>query len=77
MRNGGVVERSYTDFRVMTLDRMPRLETHILPSDQPPRGYGEHPVPLVAPAVANAVFNATGARVRELPITRDKLLALR
>lgn len=77
VRNGGVVERSYTDFRVMTLDRMPRLETHILPSDQPPRGYGEHPVPLVAPAVANAVFNATGARVRELPITRDKLLALR
>lgn len=77
VREGAVVERSYGDFRVMTLDRMPRLETHILSSAQPPRGYGEHPVPLVAPAVANAVFNATGARVRELPITAEKIRTAR
>lgn len=76
-KNGAAVEGSYRDFKVMRYDRMPKVETHILPSEAPPRGYGEHPVPLVAPAVANAVFNATGRRVRELPITPEKLLASR
>ncbi|HSB55115.1 MAG TPA: molybdopterin cofactor-binding domain-containing protein, partial [Gemmatimonadales bacterium] len=76
-RNGAGVESSYRDFQVMTIDRMPVVETHILPSDAEPRGYGEHPVPLVAPAVANAVFAATGRRVRELPITPERLAAAR
>jgi isoquinoline 1-oxidoreductase subunit beta len=76
-RNGAGVESSYRDFRVMTIDRMPVVETHILPGNGEPRGYGEHPVPLVAPAVANAVFAATGRRVRDLPITPERLVAAR
>jgi len=67
-RDGAAVQTSYADFQVMRIDRMPQLETIILESSEAPSGYGEHPVPLVAPAVANAVFAACGKRVRELPI---------
>lgn len=52
---------------------MPSIETHIVATNALPSGFGEHPVPPVAPAVANAVFAATGRRVRRLPITPAKL----
>jgi len=74
-RDGAPVQSSYRDFRVLTIDRMPSVETHILPSEATPDGFGEHPVPTVAPAVANAVFAATGRRIRDLPITPEKLAA--
>jgi isoquinoline 1-oxidoreductase beta subunit len=74
-REGAPVQSSYGDFRVMTIDRMPAVETHIMPSDATPEGFGEHPVPTVAPAVANAVFAATGRRVRDLPITPERVAA--
>lgn len=47
---------------------MPVLDTFIVESSGMPGGFGEHAVPLVAPAVANAVFAATGRRLRELPL---------
>lgn len=72
-RAGAVVQGSFRDFEVMRIDRMPVLETLILESDASPSGYGEHPVPLVAPAVANAVYAACGKRVRSLPITPESL----
>jgi isoquinoline 1-oxidoreductase beta subunit len=50
------------------MDRMPLLDTFIVESSAAPGGFGEHVVPLVAPAVANAVFAATGKRLRELPL---------
>ena len=76
-RGGAPVQSSFRDFRVITMDRMPAVETFILPSEAPPGGFGEHPVPTVAPAVANAVFAATGRRIRDLPITVEKLAAHR
>ncbi|MBI2682155.1 MAG: xanthine dehydrogenase family protein molybdopterin-binding subunit [Acidobacteriales bacterium] len=72
-RNGGAVQRNYQDCRVMRMDEMPVVETHILPSSERPAGFGEHPVPHVAPAVANAVFAATGKRIRRLPITPEEM----
>ncbi len=72
-REGRPVQGTYGDLEVLRIDRMPRTETVILESAARPRGYGEHPVPLVAPAVANAVFTATGKRVRSLPITPQRL----
>jgi isoquinoline 1-oxidoreductase beta subunit len=74
-KNGAPIQSSYRDFRVMTMDRMPAVETVILPSEAEPGGFGEHPVPTVAPAVANAVFAATGRRIRNLPITAERLAA--
>jgi isoquinoline 1-oxidoreductase beta subunit len=74
-RNGSAVQGTYSDFRVMRMNEMPELEIHILPSDRAPTGFGEHPVVPVAPAVANAVFAATGRRVRRLPITTAEIAA--
>jgi isoquinoline 1-oxidoreductase beta subunit len=49
---------------------MPLIETHLVDSDKAPTGLGEQPVPAVAPAVANAIFAATGKRLRRIPIRR-------
>ncbi len=70
---GAAQERGFGDFRILTIDQMPVVETHIVPSREAPAGFGEHPVPTVAPAGANAVFNATGRRLRELPLTPARL----
>jgi isoquinoline 1-oxidoreductase beta subunit len=72
---GAAVQGTFGEFDVLRLDQMPAIETIILDSRAEPGGYGEHPVPLVAPAVANAVFAASGARVRRLPLTTDALRA--
>jgi isoquinoline 1-oxidoreductase beta subunit len=75
-RNGRAEQRNYADFRVMQLNEMPAIETHIIPSDVPPGGFGEHPVAPVAPAVGNAIFAATGKRLRALPFTPRDLARL-
>ena len=72
-RNGGAVQENYLDYEVIRMDEAPVVETHIIPSEQSPGGFGETAVPPVAPAVANAIFAATGKRIRRLPITADKL----
>jgi isoquinoline 1-oxidoreductase beta subunit len=52
----------------VTLERAPTVEVHTVHSDRPPSGIGEPPYPSVAPAVANAIFAASGVRIRRLPI---------
>jgi len=69
IREGQVVQQSYRDFQVIRMNEMPRIESHIIPSTVNPGGFGEHAVPPIAPAVANAIFNATGKRLRSLPLT--------
>jgi len=68
-RNGTAQQSGYHDFRVLRLNEMPAIEVHIIPSEAPPSGFGEHPVPPAAPAVANAIFAATGKRIRKLPFS--------
>jgi isoquinoline 1-oxidoreductase beta subunit len=68
-REGRALARGYDDFQVIRMNEMPALDIHLVTSPAPPSGFGEHPVPMVAPAIANAVFAATGIRVRTLPIT--------
>lgn len=72
-RRGSVVQGSYTDFRVVGMSDTPVIESHVVIGAERPGGFGEHPVPTVAPAVANAVAQATGRRVRRLPITASAL----
>jgi isoquinoline 1-oxidoreductase beta subunit len=72
-RNAQAQERSFADFKVLRMDQAPRVETYLLQGSEMPGGFGETAVPTVAPAIANAVFAATGKRVRRLPITAEKL----
>ena len=64
---GRVRETNFDGYRLLGMHEAPRVEVHFLPGTEPPTGLGEPPVPPVAPAVANAVFALTGARIRRLP----------
>ena len=68
-KDGRVVQSNYTDYRVMRMNTAPRaIHVHLLASDKPPGGIGEPGVPPIAPALANAIFAATGRRIRSLPV---------
>jgi isoquinoline 1-oxidoreductase subunit beta len=62
---------SFDDHPILRFAQMPAIETHIVDTTLRPFGMGEPPVPAVAPAVLNAVFQATGARIRTLPLVPD------
>ena len=70
IRDGAVEQGNFDDHPVLRISECPQIETYFVPSDAPPTGIGEPGVPPLAPALANAVFAATGKRVRELPIMR-------
>ena len=65
---GRVVQGNFDSYRVVRLPESPQVEVHIVPSSDPIGGTGEPGVPPIAPAVCNAIFAATGKRVRRLPI---------
>lgn len=65
---GRVQQRNFRDYPMLRINEAPEIVVHIVPSTENPTGVGEPGVPPVAPAVANAIFAATGKRVRKLPI---------
>jgi len=68
LTKGRVVQSNFHDYRPMRMNEAPIVETHVVQSSEPPGGVGEVPTATVSPAVANAVFAATGKRIRRLPI---------
>ncbi|HTO08968.1 MAG TPA: molybdopterin cofactor-binding domain-containing protein [Myxococcota bacterium] len=68
VKHGRVEQSSYDSFPIPRMAEMPRTEVVLMPSGDPPGGMGEVGVPLVAPALANAVFALTGKRIRSLPL---------
>jgi isoquinoline 1-oxidoreductase subunit beta len=68
--DGAPEQRNYDTYRPLRIEAMPKVEVHMLPSNASPTGIGECAVPPVGPAVANAVFAATGKRVRDLPFQK-------
>jgi isoquinoline 1-oxidoreductase beta subunit len=68
IREGRVVESNFHDYPVLAMAEMPLIEVILVPSGDAPGGVGEPATPPIAPAVANAVFAATGRRVRRLPL---------
>jgi isoquinoline 1-oxidoreductase beta subunit len=73
--NGGVKSANFNDYHIIRMSEIPEIEVHIVKSNETIGGIGEPGVPPLAPAVANAVFNATGARIRRIPLTPQRVLA--
>jgi isoquinoline 1-oxidoreductase beta subunit len=72
-RDGGVSTANYDEYPILRMSEVPEIEVHIVESDMKAGGVGEPVLPSVAPAVANAIFAATGVRLRELPFDTNKL----
>jgi isoquinoline 1-oxidoreductase beta subunit len=74
LENGRVKQSNFNDYRVLRMNEMPKVEVHIVPSTEPPTGVGEPGVAPIGPALANAIFAATGKRMHELPFSRSILV---
>ena len=70
-----MVSANFDDYNPIRLSEVPDIEVHIVNSDEAMGGIGEPGVPPLAPAVANAVFSATGKRIRRIPLTPERVLA--
>ena len=68
LKNGRVEQSNFHDYRPMRMNECPVVEMHLVKSTEAPGGVGETPTSAIAPAVTNAIFAATGVRVRTLPI---------
>ncbi len=68
LEDGAIAQSNFHDYEMLRMDQSPKIDTIILTSDAKLGGGGEPGTPPIAPALANAVFNATGKRVRKLPI---------
>jgi isoquinoline 1-oxidoreductase beta subunit len=72
LKDGRVVQSNFHDYPLLRIDEMPQIEVHLVKNAEPPGGVGEPGVPPIAPAVANAVFAASGKRLRQLPLRLDQ-----
>ncbi|MEJ2716687.1 MAG: molybdopterin-dependent oxidoreductase [Deltaproteobacteria bacterium] len=73
LKDGRVEQSNFHNYPMVVMNEMPRVEVHIVASEEQPSGVGEPGVPPIAAAVANAVFAATGKRIRRLPISAEHL----
>ena len=72
LANGKVRQTNFDNYRVLRLNDTPELEVHLIESSEAPGGIGEPSTAVVAPAVANALFTASGKRVRALPFASQQ-----
>jgi len=70
---GRVQQQNFNNYEVLRIDETPEMEVYIVPSTAAPGGIGEASTPAIGPAVANAIFSATGKRLRKLPIRNEDL----
>jgi CO/xanthine dehydrogenase Mo-binding subunit len=74
IEDGRVLQANFDDFPLLRVDEMPQVEVYMVPSERRPSGVGEMGVPPAAPAVLNAIFDATGRRIRHLPARPEDFL---
>jgi len=73
IRHGTVAQSNFHDYPMLRIDKAPAVETHIINSGESLGGAGEPGTPPIAPALTNAIFDATGIRIRELPVRQHDL----
>jgi len=73
VKDGAVQASNFDDYPVLRMSDLPEIHTRIVASDARPTGMGELSVPQVAPAIANALFQLTGKRLRHLPLSPDRV----
>jgi len=73
LKEGRVQQSNFNDYQMLAINEMPKVEVHIVSSQEPPTGIGEPGLPPIAPAVGNAIFALTGKRIRRLPISSEEL----
>src|SRR5207247_1701185 len=71
VKGGAIQQTNFDDYPVLRMSDLPEIHTKIVTTDNPPTGMGEIGVVAVAPAIANALFQLTGKRIRRLPMTPD------
>jgi isoquinoline 1-oxidoreductase beta subunit len=76
VKEGRVVQSNFHDYPLMKMVQAPDVEVHVIPSKADPKGCGEMGIPTVAPALANAIFNACGVRLRKLPVRKQLQAAM-
>jgi len=74
VKKGGIEQSNFHDYRSLRINEAPRIEVHCVQSTQPPGGLGEVGTAIAAPALGNAIFAATGVRLRALPVERRLLV---
>ena len=73
IRDGAVAQSNFHDYRMLRMDEAPDVETYIINGGGSTGGAGEPGTPPIAPAFTNAIFDATGIRIRELPVSKHEL----
>jgi isoquinoline 1-oxidoreductase beta subunit len=73
IQGGRVQQTNFDSYRVARMQDVPRIDSYVVDSTEAPGGIGEPATALVAPAVCNAIYTATGRRIRSLPLTRHRL----
>ena len=71
LEKGAVRQSNFHNYRLLTMDKMPEIDIHIMRSSEPPTGIGEPPVPPTPPALMNAIADLTGKRITQLPLKKQ------
>lgn len=74
--NGAAEQRNFGDYELLRIGQAPEIECHFIQSDNSPTGLGEPPIAAATPAITNAIYAATGKRIRELPFSRAGIALL-